>query len=142
MRKSDITDEVKRLSKEIAEYWRMEIYEGCWIRVGNKTRLILNIVEEYFFTNDYYPGGNPQFKKKSGFPIPSISDCERKLVEMGYESMNLQRRPFKNPWMADIWDKESHDLEANTIKRWEDKGKTLHEICLSVLLKVLTWEEK
>ena len=72
------------------------------------------------------------------FPIPSISDCEQKLVELGYESMNLQRRPFENPWMADVWDKESHDLDVDTIKRWRyDKGKTLHEALLSTLLKVL-----
>ena len=31
MNQQQITDEVKRLAKKIVEYWRVEIYEGCWV---------------------------------------------------------------------------------------------------------------
>ena len=134
MNQQQITDEVKRLAKKIAEYWRMKPYRGCWIKTPDE--LLLFEPRDMFldgvalrFTNGNY--------SKDWFPIFSIGDCLEKLLELGYESMNLQRRPFKHPWIADVWDKESHDLEANTINRWEDKGKSLHEIALSVLLAAL-----
>ena len=126
MREKDITPEVIRLSKKIAELWRMEIVKGVWY--------IDDVDDTPFLAAGNY---SPIF-----LPIPSISDCEQKLVELGYESINLLRRPFKLPWMIDVWDKESHDLDADTIKTGENEDETLHGALLSVLLKALSKEGK
>jgi len=134
MKKQSITKEVIRLARKIAEYWRMEIYEGCWVYIRKKLRIIRNV---YLDLGYYFTGRDEQWTIKSGLPIPTISDCEQKLVELGYEFMNLMRRPFKDPWMVKVWDAESHDLDADTIKRWDNKGETLHEALLSTLLEVL-----
>jgi len=67
MKQSDITPEAIRLSKEIAKYWRMEIYEGCWFWDAEVGYLFM--VHEVFdstWVDDEYP-------------IPSISDCLEKL---------------------------------------------------------------
>ena len=133
MKKQSITKEVIRLARKIAEYWRMEIYEGCWVlRRGEVPdnpvlvdKEIINLLNDVGYGDEDIT------------IIPSISDCEQKLVELGYEFMNLMRRPFKDPWMVKVWDAESHDLDADTIKRWDNKGETLHEALLSTLLEVL-----
>jgi len=141
MKKSDITPGVIEAAKKIAELWRMEIYKGCWAHLPDKwnKRDFENLV--LVQNKESVRNIKREMRRKESYhhwiPIPDIGDCEQKLVELGYESMNLQRRPFKHPWIADVWDKESHDLDTDTINRWEDKGKTLHEIVLSITLKAL-----
>jgi len=130
MKEQDITPKVIELARKITKHWRMEIYEGCWVFLRWPTPFLVRDEHSVEWAIE-----------QNAIPIPSISDCLEKLLELGYESMNLQRRPLQFPWMTDIWDKESHDLEADTIKRWRNKDETLHEVLFSVLLKALK-EEK
>jgi len=121
VKESDIMQPIIDKCREIAKYWRMELYEGCWIRVANKTRLVISIIGEYFFTNESYTLGNPQFKTKSGFPILSIYDCLEKIYNSSCPFgtfITLEKR-FKDWSSAVITTKE------------------LHETLLSVLLEVL-----
>jgi len=135
MKEQEITPKVIELAKEIARHWRMEIYEGCWI-VWNDN--VINLVTDEHTLKFLL---RTESRILHYVPIPSISDCLEKLRELGYESMNLQRRPFRSSWMINIWDKESHNLEVDTIKRWRNKGETLHEVLFSVLLEALKEEE-
>lgn len=110
MKKSDITKEVIRLSKEIAEVWRMEIYKGCWIITPK--RLL------YLVTNDH----ELDWMSKEGYihtPIPDIADCLRKLREYA-EDCKWEIREFIFEWL----DGKSPISE-------------LHELLLSALLEVL-----
>lgn len=157
MKETDITPEVTELSKRIAEHWRCPVDAGSWVIPDtgfswvepldkDKPHLVVSksMPPNSYLNLEKYKGNNsPPLPYTPGYfiPIPSIADCEQKLLELGYESMNLLRRPFKLPWMANVWDKESHDLDANTINRWEDKGSSLHEAALSTLLRALRGEE-
>ena len=76
MRKEEITQEIIEKAKELAEYWRMEIYEGCW--VYDKLDNVLDLVfggRKYWFDRGF-------LKTETFIPIPSISDCLEKLREL------------------------------------------------------------
>ena len=83
MNQQQITDEVKRLAKEIAKYWRMEIYKGCWVKIGGKIQLVSNCNNNYFYTGCNYVKNQWTNRKGSGIPIPDIGDCLEKLRELG-----------------------------------------------------------
>ena len=117
MREKDITKEVIRLSKEIAEHWRMEIYEGCWFVSGLDGQPIL--YKDILYDPDY---------KKPDIPIPSISDCLEKIRELGY-CMRLEDQP--DFYEFGIWD----DVEYAPIATGADQN--LHQCILSALLEVV-----
>jgi len=141
MKEQNITLKIKELAREIAEYWRMPIYEGCWAHLPDKwnKRDFENLV--LVQNKESVRNIKREMRRKESYhhwiPIPDIGDCEQKLVELGYESMNLTRRAFQNPWAIKVWDYESHDLDTDTIKASEKTGKSLHEIALSALLAAL-----
>lgn len=127
MKRSDITPEIIRLSKEIAKYWRMEIYEGCWVRVANKTRMVIGVQDEFYYTQDSFNWGHPQWTIKAGFPIPSISDCLEKLMELGIDSYE---------WVAlknGRWEVFTYENDVCVHR----KASSFHEALLSALLEVL-----
>ena len=119
MKESDITPKVIELAKEIVKYWRMEIYEGCWITraeaSGHETTLItarkLDEIEHYGFG---------AYINVGFFPVPSISDCLEKLRELG--------------WHTDYQPIPSY-LATTLIG--QKNIQELHEYLLYVLLKVL-----
>ena len=79
MKEKDITPEVIKLSKEIAELYRMEIYKGCWVGWSSDDGLDLVTTElGVAFLN--------KSEKRLWFPIPLISDCLEKLRELGWRN--------------------------------------------------------
>ena len=86
MKQSDITPESIKLSKQIAEFWRMEIYEGCW--VSKKVRKLVTkdekIICKEIWKTRLYNGRTTIIKEGECFPIPSISDVLTRLQELDY----------------------------------------------------------
>lgn len=125
MREKDITPEIIKLSKEIAEIWRMEIYEGCWIVTEEHpkwARLVTGasdnkcrVLAVHYYTDDC-------------IPIPSISDCLEKVAEYAAENITI----FIDASM--IW---FVTLDMYTKKKKTNESKSLHEALLSALLAVL-----
>lgn len=118
MKRSDITPKIIELSKEIAKYWKMEIYEGCWIYVAHEMFLIKipSIIKE---------------RNWNFIPIPSIADCLRKLRKLEQEG-TIQKGKTK------------HDEATNPLLDYI-LGMTslteLHEVLLFALLEVLKKEK-
>ena len=136
MREKDITKEVIRLSKEIAEHWRMEIYVGCWICLiqikRGKKKFNPELVDGKIFwidkdTKQLYWGSFGEIHKED-IPIPSISDCLEKIRELGY-CMRLEDQP--DFYEFGIWD----DVEYAPIATGADQN--LHQCILSALLEVV-----
>ena len=75
MREKDITPEVIRLSKAIAELWRMKIYVGCWVITLREVVYLIKSESEIEWIEEDH----------GGIPIPSISDCLEKLKELDSE---------------------------------------------------------
>lgn len=131
MKESDITPKVIELAKEIVKYWRMEIYEGCWITraeaSGHETTLItarkLDEIEHYGFG---------AYINVGFFPVPSISDCLEKLRELQYYVQWNDNLDFYEVF---IW-KNLDDVPKSIKCKWK-----LHEALLAALLEVLK-EEK
>ena len=130
MNQQQITDEVKRLAKEIAKYWRMEIYKGCWVKIGGKIQLVSNCNNNYFYTGCNYVKNQWTNRKGSGIPIPSISDCLEKLRE-------LKLRYIFHAWGLDKILVSLIDDEKGCVIVDQVEAPTLHEALLSALLEVV-----
>ena len=70
MNQQQITDEVKRLAKRIAEYWRMEIVMGVWFY-------------DTFLKTSRCCQVDSLLPARERIPIPDIGDCLEKLRELG-----------------------------------------------------------
>ena len=131
MKKSDITEEVIRLSKEIAGYWRMEIYEGCWI-------IAFDELIRFHPVHMRLDGIGLKFLNgacdRNWFPIPSISDCLAKLKEMGYM---LKIKSYAKEWLVELY-----EMDENEQVIYLDIGRdSLHLALLSALLDVVQDEK-
>jgi len=128
MKESDIVPKVVELAKEVAKYWKMEIYEGCWVKMVDG---LLLVKEKQNIKNL-----KQEKKRKESwhqwFPIPSISDCLEKLREYANENITI----FIDTSM--IW---FVTLDMYTQKKKTNQSKSLHEALLSALLAALK-EEK
>ena len=113
MKQSDITSEIIALSRKIAEYWRMEIYKGCWYCDID----ILCLWHENY---------EPDFPDEV-FPIPSISDCLEKLGQLGVGDIELIQDVDK--WTVYFFPKTATHATAMM-------GNSLHEALLQALLAV------
>ena len=94
MNKKHIMPEIIELSKELANYWRMPIYEGCWVCViqvkkgGEKFNRKLIDGKTFWIDKDtrqLYCWSLGKIHENDYFPIPSISDCISKLIELDPE---------------------------------------------------------
>ena len=130
MKEQNIIPRVEELAGEIAKYWRMPIYKGCWIKIGGKIQLVSNCNNNYFYTGCNYVKNQWTNRKGSGIPIPSISDCLEKLRE-------LKLRYIFHAWELDdilvsLIDDEKGDVIVDQMK-----ATALHESLLSAVLAVL-----
>lgn len=141
MKQSDITPEVIRLSKELAEHWRMEIYEGCWIARG----MGRDLSGEY-----YYKAYQVTWLLHKGFqiidtvhglqeapikyiPIPSISDCLKKLREFS----DYWRKLEEVEGNTEVTHLVTHFLCGYGFTKTQLALQELHKDLLSALLEVL-----
>ena len=89
MEESDITQPVIDKCKQITEYWRMEIYEGCWVISQRKEwKNVSDIEMKADITDDSIVLIDNVSKVQIPsltIPIPSISDCLEKLRELNYK---------------------------------------------------------
>jgi len=120
MKKQDITPKIINLAKRIAKYWRMEIYEGCWLFDVQNQRLTLAQIS------------SQADAKELGFiPIPSISDCLKKLRELElryiFHKYNLRKVSVS------IIDNKARTILFQSRKNFP----ILHEALLNALLNVL-----
>ena len=136
MNKKHITPEIIELSKKIAEYWRMEIYKGCWVinKKGVYGVVILSQGDAVAVhaEADYVRYEEWNLKKKVT-PIPSISDCLEKLRERpGFMSGYYKKKDFDNSLL---------NIFKNYIKG-RFIVEEVHYWLLSALLRVLEKGEK
>ncbi len=124
MKESDITQPVIDKCKQIAEYWRMEIYEGCWIVLWNGQIKLIDCESKEDLDEDGY-------SDKDLTPIPSISDCLEKLDELGWVVWvgNADDSEVKSPWVCHIYKIDEY--------KEENYGDNPLEALLSALLEVL-----
>lgn len=154
MKESDITPEIIAKAKEIAEHWRMEIYEGCYFAVESSKKDDWEGIDAKIFTppeiymtkniggGRYYGYASPEngcgsvFSEDphdyclpdKWFPIPSISDCLEKLREFAEENIQI----FIDASL--IW---FVTINAFSKKSKVTESKNLHEALLTALLSVL-----
>jgi len=143
MKKQDITPKIINLAKRIAKYWRMEIYRGCWIKIGGEAQLITSTCDDYFFTGCNCFKNRWTNRKGSGVPVPSISDVLLKLDELnmiiynlGQWEQGIDHRDLSDAWIVVIR-KRYRDKSSEV----EIKAPSLHEALLAALLEVLEKEE-
>lgn len=134
MKESDITSEIIVKAKEIVKYWRMEIYEGCWVVNQSKTwREVSSIKKEAVIRDE---GAVLIYTKSQirnyelAVPIPSISDCLEKLRELEV-GVALQDHLFLM-YAVGTWDSETSKFKPTA------DASTPLEALLSALLEVLT----
>lgn len=141
MKEKDITKEVIKLSKEIADSWRVEIEKFGWFSL-NCDPSPFNLDNYTFWkegeciyqsTHDLLdPNQVTIYTKREWFPIPSISDCLEKLRELGWRNYQFS--------FAEDGKIEMHILHIPFTFRAEEEiivqGTPL-EALLSALLKVL-----
>ena len=90
MKESEITPKIIDKCKQIAEFLRMEIYVGCWIRLeddaGTWHTLLVDVVQRGGTHNNYYARNGMEFddEDEHWFPIPSIADILEKLRGLGF----------------------------------------------------------
>ena len=122
MKQSDITPEIIALSRKIAEYWRMEIYKGCWYCDID----ILCLWHENY---------EPDFPDEV-FPIPSISDCLEKLRALNLR-VYISGLHYKYPVNDEKW----YSVSIHRLPYGEEIVficiENFHEALLQALLAVL-----
>ena len=123
MNKKHITPEIIKLSKEIAKYWRMEIYEGCWVLQGGLVKLVYQKLGQ--FTRVIIECEKRDVLEGNLIPIPSISDCLEKLSGI-----------------TTSIEKELLGLVTNLWRGYHTNIIEFHETLLSALLEVLKNGEK
>ena len=135
MRKSDVSQPVIDKCRELAEHWRMGIYEGCWVARAISGDLSGTREYKIYQVTWLLHKGFQVINTTHGledmpieyYPIPSISDVLSKLKEMKILDIELiQEGDFWTVW---FFSDEEHP-----------KGKTcntLHEALLSALLEIL-----
>ena len=140
MRKSDITTPIIDKCKELAKYWRMEIYEGCWVKASNGAIATVIYKERDPCTADllgyYIFDGAAMWYDLAPLediiPIPSISDVLEKLKELGWRNYQFS--------IAENGRIEMHIIHVPFTFKKEDEiivqGTPL-EALLSALIKVM-----
>ena len=139
MKESDITPKIIEKSKELAEYWRMELAYGSWVAVHFSKLGLAPLLFDGEWSSGvpsdslYHEKTMELFQKDKWFPIPSISDCLEKLME-------LRLRYIFHAWELDeilvsLIDDEKGDVTVDQMK-----ATTLHEALLSALLEVVSHE--
>lgn len=147
MKESDITSEIIVKAKEIASLWRAEIYVGMGVAIFNASTSMLTEVgiimeldkkderiwvgkeskESWYYWNNLEGGWL--------IPIPSISDCLEKLIELGFKvDIETQALNQKKHWGVKTWGHYSKKA------RWF-YSKGLLEALLSALLEALEKQE-
>jgi len=139
MKKQDITPEIINLAKRIAEYWKMEIYEGCWIQ-NNYGKPCLELVTKTHLKSYLIESVTPE---KHWFPIPSISDVLLKLDELNMIIYNLGQleQGVDYRYLSDIWIVVIRKRYRDKSSEVEIKAPSLHEALLTALLGVLEKEK-
>ncbi|GAG13768.1 unnamed protein product [marine sediment metagenome] len=148
MKQLNITLKVIELAKEIAEKWRMEIYEGCWYQYTSlgplddkeETCLLLHSDREPTSVQKQLDAPKNDIFRGSYIPIPSISDCERKFTQLGWTIYRTiqHEQAIDHHELGDMW-------QVVVRRRWDENKKdwiemmasTHHEALLSALLEVL-----
>ena len=125
MRKEEITDKLIELSRKIAKYWRMNIYEGCWYLyqdINGEHPILCNIIH----------GNQSHYRAFMEYcvPIPTISDALRKLGELEGDSFAIVKD-------ADGWYFEWGPRP----NAYTENHNTLYEALLTALLQVLESRE-
>ena len=150
MKESDITERIKELAREIAKYWRMEIYVGTWVcyvdvNGGRIIDIAVSVVPDEkdsdgvaFWVNNGYSND----EMDGYFGIPSIEDCLEKLRGLGaIFRLSYQKDLMKkNMEITDYFDGE------HTVKEIFFRGywflNNPHEALLSALLEVVKGESQ
>jgi len=140
MKKLDITTPIIDKCKKLSQFWRMEIYEGCWgiLPDDNKIFLITEKIKGMSHNGfrAIYPT-LPSFGKitlvaSEYIPIPSISDCLERLRELGWRNYQFS--------IAENGKIEMHIIHVPFTFKKEDEiivqGTPL-EALLSALIKVM-----
>ena len=137
MKESDITQPVIEKCKEIAKHWRMEIYEGCWVLHGGLVKLVFLKRGQFI----YIITGEEKLMVVDGdvTPIPSISDCLRKLDSVGMIVYNSGQweQGIDHHDLPDVWMLVIRKRYGNKSSEIEIKSKSLHEALLSALLEAV-----
>ena len=134
MKESDITPEVIAKAKEIAEIWRMEIYEGCWVLHGGLVKLVYQKLGQFISVIIGHQKG--EFLSGDLIPIPSILDCLKKLDNSPPEiGIHYSGEKYRVNISFDVWGFSEYPRSVSTT------SNTLHQALLSALLKVLTKKE-
>lgn len=147
MKESDITDEVIRLSKEIAKYWRMNPDKGSFVRIvtdegEDRTHLVECAAYDKKEINDCFwleNGTDIEINDRwvIWFPIPSISDCLEKLRELvSGTHVVFVEYPKEGDCSVTFYCPDA-DMDEYIYL-----AKTPHEALLSALLEVLKEREK
>ena len=131
MKQSNISPKIIELSKKISKYFRMEIYEGCWVwdEYGDPQIKLL--------TQDEMAYLRTWSNEKYWFPIPSISDVLKKLDDLGF-MWNFQRTD-KGDYQFHIYPLPTWVVPRYRKNYFETKDK--HETVLLALLEVLRKKE-
>jgi len=117
MRKEDITNKIRELAREMAKYWRMEIYQYDLFYNTFMKKLQRNL--------DY-----EKFEPKSwAIPIPSILDCLEKLKEFPEDNIRLFYDVEPPLWVI--------FMDEYNPKQLMEESQSLHEALLSMLLELL-----
>jgi len=149
MKQSDVSQPIIDKCKELAKYWRMKIYEGCWVMVrGDEDWEITHPVNDDGFTlilfdthwslvagalyHDELPNAYREY-----FLIPSISDCLEKLYNQHFR-VYISGPHYNYPENNNEW----YSVEVIDMEDSEDTLTTicvpsLHEALLSALAGVL-----
>ena len=104
MKEQNITLKIKELAREIAEYWRMPIYEGCWAHLPDKwnKRDFENLV--LVQNKESVRNIKREMRRKESYhhwiPIPDIGDCLEKLRErQGFMPEYYKKKDFNRSLM-------------------------------------------
>jgi len=136
MKKQDITFEIVDLAEQIAKHWKMEIYRGCWIKIGGEVQLITSTCDDYFFTGCNCFKNRWANRKGSGVPIPSISDVYSLVNSKGYTIDAIQDHDN----MVNKQFNEVNIIHTNLTEGWRGIGKNIHEAFLGALLAMFQGE--
>jgi hypothetical protein len=137
MKESEITPEIIQLSKEVAEYWRMEIEPGHWVYLEcPDTDTVLWLVgatdifkERELELESHGTRECAYIMPEEATLIPSISDCLEKLEGL-FGIIQIAINYPKKGGAVIVFDDDCEGMHGFF-------GDTLHEALLSTLLEIL-----
>jgi len=140
VKESDITPKIIEKSKELAEYWRMELAYGSWVAVHFSKLGLAPLLFDGEWSSGvpsdslYHEKTMELFQKDKWFPIPSISDCLEKLRELSI-SIHLSDTARVNIEDVEYFNGSYVVRGIKFRKYWFLNNP--HEALLSALLEVL-----